>query len=317
VTEGSEDRRPDEKSEEIPSASTDVAAEGSAIDQTEGPVPPLSPTRTFPLFTSDAALRFAETRSMTGRRGATLALLMGEVKSGKTTLLAELWNWLLSRGTLGGHTIAGSRTALAFEQRAYYSRVASAAEEAFTIHTPEEEDGLLHLRVARPGGERVELFFADYAGEHFRRIREGVPLVRELPWVSRVDRFLVLVDGRQFAIPGNREVAVTRARRQLHALGVSEAVVGTARIAIVLTKADVLPEPEREAFRRIAPSLLELARPMDSEAVVLEVAARPSHGAQAEGLDDLLAFVARPDRTSARPDEQHPIPSRLIARFRA
>ena len=135
------------------------------------------------LFTSEAALSLQEARTLTGRRGGTLVLPVGEVGTGKTTLLVELWSLLLLHGSIGGHSLAGSRTALAFEERAYYSRVESRADAATTIRTYEADDGFLHLRICRPDGSLRELLFADFTGEHFERIREGTMLLEELPWL--------------------------------------------------------------------------------------------------------------------------------------
>ena len=199
-----------------------------------------SPQRSS-LFTSEAALGPKEARTVTGRRGGTLVLLMGEVGGGKTTLLGEFWSLLLLHGRICNHRVAGSRTALAFEERTYHSRLAAGVHAATTVRTREDDDGFLHLRMQRPDGALRELLLADVTGEHFERIREGTELVDELPWAARVDRFLVLVDGKGFATPGMREVILTRARRQILALRRSQAVSRTARVAIALTKLTAVP----------------------------------------------------------------------------
>ena len=58
-----------------------------------------------PLFTSETALSFKEARTLTGRRGATLVLPVGEVGAGKTTLLVELWSLLLLDGSISTQTL--------------------------------------------------------------------------------------------------------------------------------------------------------------------------------------------------------------------
>ena len=133
------------------------------------------------LVTSELTLAFGEANAVAARRGGRLVLLVGEVKAGKTTLLVEMWNHFLVRGPLGSAKLAGSRTALAFEERAYLSRIESGRSEADTQRTAEEDDGLLHLRVHAHQRELVDLFLADVTGEHFERIREGVGVLDELP----------------------------------------------------------------------------------------------------------------------------------------
>ena len=275
-----------------------------------------TPAERSPLFTSDAALSFEEARSVTGRRGATLVLLMGEVGAGKTTLLVELWSLLLLHGRICNHSLAGSRTALAFEERAYHSRLEARMRTATTIRTHEANEGFLHLRIQRPDGSLRELLFADVTGEHFRRIREGAPLLNELPWAGRVDRFLVIVDGKGFATPGEREVILTRVRRQMYALRNSQAVNTTARVAIALTKLDELSGDHRERYTEEEKSLLSEIRKIDDQASALRIAARPAEGTLRVGMDSLVQWVGGHDRSAHEVSRALRIPaSRAIGRF--
>jgi hypothetical protein len=114
--------------------------------------------------------------------------------------------------------------------------------------------------------------------------------------MSRVDRFLVLVTGSDYAISHEREITMGRVRRQIHALRVGNVVANSGRVALVLTKADQLPESALEQFRHDADGLLELCREVDSEARVIETAARPADGSSARGLFDVVDFLVSPDR---------------------
>ena len=270
------------------------------------------------LFTSEAALSLVEARTLTGRRGATLVLLAGEVGVGKTTLLVELWNLLLLHGAISTHRFAGSRTALAFEERAYYSRIESAADAATTIRTQEDDDGFLHLRIQGPDGSLHELLFADISGEHFERIREGSEFLGELPWAARVDRFLVILDGKGYATPGEREIVLTRTRRQILALRRSNAVNEAARVAIALTKLDELSEEDRDRFSVDHDSLLADIKSIDDEATSLLIAARPSDGSSPRGLDTLIEWISSGDRSKEGGAHGRPAPSsRAIGKFTA
>ena len=275
-----------------------------------------SPADGLNLYTSDAALSFEEARHLTGRRGATLVLLLGEVDAGKTTLLVELWSTLLLRGSMSSHRLAGSRTALALEERAFYSRVESRAGAARTVRTHEQDDGFLHLRMCRPDGSLRELLLADITGEHFMRIREGTALLDELPWTGRIDRFLIIVDGKGYATPGEREVVLNRVQRQIHALRRSGAVNATARLAIALTKLDELSEDQRNEYSRTAEALLADVEDLDDQATSLLIAARPADGKPAQGLDDLIQWICSDNRfDQGVRDDLLGLSSRAVGRF--
>ena len=277
-----------------------------------------APSQHSSLFTSEAALSLEEARTVTGRRGATLVLPVGEVGAGKTTLLVELWSLLLLNGSISAHRLAGSRTALAFEERAYHSRVESRADAATTIRTHKADDGFLHLRIQRPDGALRELLFADVTGEHFEGIREGTALLDELPWAARVDRFLVILDGKGYATPGEREIVLNRARRQIFALRNSNAVNRTARVAIALTKVDELSEHDYGTFSDEKDSLLADVQSIDDQATSLLIAARPADGKAARGLDSVIEWLCSDDRLEERGPHGGRTPSsRAIGRFAA
>ena len=253
---------------------------------------------------------------MTGRRGATVVLLVGEVGVGKTTLLVELWNLLLTDGSIRGYSFAGSRTALAFEARAFPSRLQARIGAATTVRTHDASDGFLHLRIQRPDGSLGEVLFADVTGEHFRRIREGTALLDELAWAARVDRFLVIIDGKGFATAGEREVIRTRVRRQIYALRNSQVVNAAARVAIALTKLDRLAEDHRDTYREEEKSLLAEVREVDDQATALRVAARPDDGTPMEGMEGLVEWVCADDRLVEEGSHALAIsPARAIGRF--
>lgn len=277
--------------------------------RSDAPSPP--PT----LVTSPDAITLERARALSGRRGARLVLVMGESGTGKTTLLAALWQRLLERGELGGHALAGSRTALGFERRAHWQRLAARAG-APSMPPTEPTEAMLHLRVRGPEGKLVELLLSDLAGEQFERVREGRSLLAELPWAARADRVVVLVDGAALDAPGESEVAVTRAERLLLALQTSGAVRASARIALVLTKADRLGGSGEQALARHETPLAELARRLDPEATWIRTAALGS-AAEPDGLGAFLAWLCGADRPRGVPQPQEALPARAIETFQA
>lgn len=277
-----------------------------------GAVPRLQPTRT-----SDAALTFEETRSFTGRYGGRLVVLMGEAEAGKTTLWVEIWTQMMSAGQIAGVEFAGSVTSLAFEERCHESRLEAGLGRGDTVRTRPESDGLLHLRVRTPRCEMLEFFVSDYAGEHFQRVREGTPLLDELPWIGRADRLAVVVDGSAYSQLQSREVTLNNVSRQLHALRASGAVAESARVAIVLTKLDQVTGDALTAYAEDEAELQGLARLIDDSAATLRVAARPEGSSTAVGLEGLVEWMCSADRDISGSTPTLPFAERAMERFLA
>lgn len=246
----------------------------------------------LPLVTSDAELSFEETLTLTGRRGARLVMPMGEIGVGKTTVMVELWTHLVGIEAISGYRCAGSRTPMAFEERAYLSRMAAGVGRRSTARTHyNENEGLLHLRVARPDGHLFELLFADYSGERYEHVRQGTAAAIELPWAPRADRILVVVNGAALCESSTREIETDRASRLLYALREPGPFGRSPRVAVLLARDDQVDD---EALADAGPrleALLDAARTLDSGAELLRVAARPKSGAPPSGFSELLEWI--------------------------
>ena len=267
------------------------------------------------LATCADAMTLEQARALSGRRGVRLVLVMGEAGTGKTALLAALWQRLLERGELGGHALAGSRTALGLERRAYWQRL-DARQSAPRMPPSDPAEAMLHLRMRRPDGNLIELLLSDLAGEQFERIREGRALVAELPWATRADRVVVLLDGAALEEPGESEIAVTRAERLLLSLQTSDALRASARIALVLTKSDALGETGEQALARHETPLAQIARRLDPEATWIRTAALHS-GADPDGLGALMAWLCGADRPREAQAPHEAQATRAIESFQA
>jgi len=270
-----------------------------------------------PLVTVEDAMTLEQARAMSGRRGVRLVLILGEQATGKTALTAMLWQQFLEQDGLAGHRLAGSRTARGFERRSHWGRQSSRQPSAVFPATRAEDGGVLHLRVRRPDGRRVELLLADLAGVQFERVREGRPLRDELPWALRADRFAVVLDADALSRVGESEVAVTRTRRLLLALAGSGAVRDSARVALVLTKSDRLDGSGAGALARHESDLLELARRSDPEAIWVRTAAVALARAERQGLGDWVSWLCLNDRPHAPLPVPEVAPGRSIAAFLA
>jgi hypothetical protein len=258
-----------------------------------------TPRQEPPIVTGVEALTLEQARQLSGRRGARLVLVMGEPGTGKTALVAALWQRLIEQDGLAGHRLAGSRTAVGFERRAHWERLDCGQSQARFPPTPLGDAVLLHLRVRRPDGELVELLLSDVAGEQFERVREGRSLRAEIPWGVRADRFVIVVDGEALSRPGESEIEVTRAERLLRSLQTASAVRERARVALVLTKADTLSSAGESAVARHESPLADVARESDPEATWIRTAALAPAGADPQGLGALTAWLCSADRSQA------------------
>lgn len=261
----------------------------------EEAVEPEATERREPLITTDQFLTLADTEDLAERHGLTVVLIAGEYESGKTTLLVALWNSLLNHGAITDAHFAGSRTALGFERRAWLARLACRGEKPDTDRTHESENGFLHLRLAAHDRMR-EVLLSDVAGETFKQVRYGTPFRDKIEWLDSVNVALFLIDGGDFADDGRRSSTLSNTRRLIGQLRESGA---TPTVAVALAKADLITTELREKWSREGQVLLDLAREIDSGAVLLEVTARPPGGEDPAGLQDVLGVILKPPSASA------------------
>jgi hypothetical protein len=166
----------------------------------------------------------------------------------------------------------------------------------------------------RPDARLVELLLSDLAGQQFERVREGRPLLTEIPWSGRVDRAVVLVDGAALARAGESEIAITRAERLVLALHTSGAIRDSARIALVVTKADALGSSGEQALARHESPLAELARQSDPQATWIRTTALGATG-DPNGLGALGTWLCSDDRARPSAPASEAVITRAIAGF--
>lgn len=124
-------------------------------------------------------------------------VLVGDVDSGKTTLVSAIWE-LLNSGPLFGWSFAGSKTMVGFESRCFLSRSESENETPETQRTSRVEAGrFLHLAIKSMGKERQNLLIYDVTGESYQAANANSDDCKALPFFSRADHITVLIDGRK------------------------------------------------------------------------------------------------------------------------
>ncbi|WP_368422187.1 hypothetical protein [Marinobacter sp.] len=192
------------------------------------------PWNGYALGTGDLAI-------LGGRGRPAVVGLIGPPDSGKTSLLAYLYMWLLEHGTIANWTFAGSWTLGGWESVVHYSRWTSEPSPSFPPHTSSSgrHPGILHLALrSQATGRLRDVLLTDAPGEWFSQwsrtpdssASEGARWV-----IERADALLLLVDTGALS-DGKKLPASRRATRDLmEQVGAKT----SCRTAVVWTKDDV------------------------------------------------------------------------------
>ena len=267
-------------------------------------------------YPSGEALTAEEALTITRSAPTRVIVVAGPAGSGKTTLVASLYE-RFHDGPLAGYLFAGSRTLVGFERRCHLSRRASSRETPDTERTSQAaSDVLLHLKVrAELGGPRVDMLFTDIYGEAFRQAADSTDEAEQLTVLRRADHVALLLDGAKLASPTQRQEPYSQADALL-ASCLEVGVLGPdSQVQMLVTKADKLrsgPRVETNlAFVADRWAWLEgRYRNRLASLEHFEIAARPespSHLRSAHGLDTLFPlWVSRPRPASPPPTAAPP-----------
>lgn len=170
-------------------------------------------------------------------------VLAGQAESGKTTLLASLYE-SFQDGPVCGYSFAGSRTLTGFEQRCHLSRVESEQDHPDTERTkPEWELKLLHLAVKEPCSKEqdiINLLFTDISGEIFTRAIADIEEAQKLRLLSRADHFVLFIDGERINDLNTRNGTVNTSRLILKALLEAEVLNPNCYVDVIFSKYDLI-----------------------------------------------------------------------------
>jgi double-GTPase-like protein len=234
---------------------------------------------------SGLALTLDEANAILRARDALVALPIGSVGVGKTTLLASVYERFCI-GPFSDCRFAGSDSLLGFEDRCAEAAHASGRATPGTPRTSRDVARMfLNLRVQRLDKEMSsrELLIADISGEHLREFLEfnqPGPLGMLLKAASVV---ALLVDGASLGDAQKRYGAIAQARSALRLITERSDVAKTANVCVVLTKWDRCVDA-----KDINEVVGRLQRELDSVITGIQLirsAARPDlTGALAEGF---------------------------------
>ncbi len=183
------------------------------------------------------------------RRAVTrIIIIAGAAESGKTTLLASLYECFQSK-PFAGYLFAGSRTLQAFEKRCYLSRIASGKEKADTERTIHGTDEVfLHLCVRTEDLSKPvqDILFTDFSGETFRQAKDSIDSCKELKVLLMADHFVLLIDGEKLTQPGHQHEAYHDSEMLLRSCLDANMLGKQSNIDVLFTKWDEIEGMENE-----------------------------------------------------------------------
>jgi hypothetical protein len=272
------------------------------IQEAEEPKVVREPVRLVSLSLGDALNR-AQASSLQRRRLSRLVGIIGPNDSGKTSLLASIYD-LLQEGPVANVGFAGSSTLVGFEKVCHDARAASRRDTPHMERTSAGADAVFfHLDLRLANGGLVALFIGDRSGEDYLAAADALSRADEFFELRRADVVTLLVNGEHLASSEYRHEAKAVSQQVVDALVEAGSFRLGCKLAIVLTKQDyVLESSHAERVKRdfdgIADSLSERHSHYFSDIERFIVAASPKDITKlkrGDGVDRLLQFWLLPD----------------------
>jgi Double-GTPase 2 len=223
------------------------------------------------------------------RRFTPIIFMAGEISSGKTTLIASLHDAFLF-GALAGFRFAGSRTLLAFEERAFESRAKSNGLVPQTPRTRYENgQEYFHLRIQKeqdPSLRNYDILFADMSGEFYERSIQQRVEAQQLRSLTRAQTLLVLLDGEKLSNPQQRQKVRSDALSFLRRCMEERVLTDDTEVQVLISKWDSiakLPEDTQKRVLHFVEGRIN-AKAIGRQVIVKPIASRPGLGSSAPKL---------------------------------
>ncbi|WP_437652644.1 TRAFAC clade GTPase domain-containing protein [Sorangium sp. So ce1182] len=254
------------------------------------------------------AMSAADAEAVTLRSPVQLIVFAGAEGSGKTTVLASIYE-RLSQGPFAGFNFSGSRSLIGFEEICHLNRLASGSVQPETQRTvPTEEATYYHLALTREkaGRQRHHVLLSAVSGELFRLAKNSREDCARLTFLHRADAIVVLVDGARLAAPESRENAIADASGILSSFVDAEMLDARARVDFVFSKLDLVIAAGQSAENVLPKTQAKLEAKFRTRVPGLRfrrIAARPDASSSADmkdGLAEAFASWTEPKQPAAR-----------------
>jgi hypothetical protein len=260
-------------------------------------------------------------------RGATTRVvgIVGPTSCGKTSMVASLCD-LFQKGHIDKLHFARSRTLFAFEQACHHARAVSRRGSPQTEHTSLASGlGFYHLGVRNEATlKTIHLLFADRSGEDYRSVADDPTVAAEFLEIHRADIVTVLVNGERLLDLSGRHNVRQEIVMILQGLLNGGALSTNQRLAVVLTKLDVIrnastagQERTERDFNALLKQIETLFAHVFCQIRPFKIAASPATTALSHGfgLPELLTFWTEPEATVSPVGIPAARASRAMGRF--
>ncbi|WDJ88094.1 MULTISPECIES: TRAFAC clade GTPase domain-containing protein [Xanthomonas] len=271
------------------------------IEEVEEAEPRREEARVLPLALGESLARSAAS-SLQRRRPSRAIAIVAPNDAGKTSLIASVYD-LLQNGPIDGVGFAGSSTLIGFEKVCHNARTSSRRGVSYTERTSAgAEVTFFHLDLRPANGDLVSLFIADRSGEDYLAVADDLTRSAGFFELRRADVLTVLVNGEHLSTSAQRHETKAITPQMVDALVEAGSVRQGCRLAIVLTKRDVVLSSQNAArvdadFGELVDGISEDHRTHFAEIERFVVAASPCDVANVQrglGVDQLLRFWLRP-----------------------
>lgn len=248
---------------------------------------------------SGEALSSNESRSITFASITNVIILAGRAESGKTTLIASIFDMFQKENSFDGYIFGGSRSLIGLEKLCHESRISSDRGEPNTERTKFTPDDpkFIHFKLQKKGiGSLKDILFTDISGEQFRQISNSTEECQKFEVIRRADHFVLFFDSNLLSDFATRHQTKTNGLAILRSLVESNMLNSRTLIQVVYSKWDLLlqkgeVEEHREFIKGIS-NEIRLKYP-DTEWNIrfFEIASRPhvtSSLSFGYGIDKLL-----------------------------
>lgn len=214
---------------------------------------------------------------------AQVVVLGGMVESGKTTLLARIFE-MFQCGCVAGQRFAASRTLGDFDKLSWHATMECGAASPTTEHTYRSENNLfLHIRVRAEDGSTppTDLLIGDIPGEIFPEAVAEESVCREICALQPANHLMLFVDGGVLCDPANRHdhcgKVIDFVSRALQTGQIGQHTI----LHLVVSKCDLLPKDEANEVLKYVKDTEAMFRDKFSSYFgglhLWRLAARPAH----------------------------------------
>jgi hypothetical protein len=197
---------------------------------------------TFKLFRGEE-LSFDQLPEVTYRYPASKIYILGEHDSGKTTILATLFE-MFQVAPFHGFYYAGSLTQIGFEKRCFYSRLSSENEDADTERTKSEEFHFLHIALKSnlSAKKATHFLISDISGEKIKRAKSNTKDMKDLAVISDAAHVSYVIDGEKLTDIKTRQAVLTQAKTFIRKAIDERVLDDTTRLSVIISKWDLLSD---------------------------------------------------------------------------